>query len=108
MSYLFPLAFMANTYAMTVLLIFMGLAGNPSVAADFGIVQGATVALFYAFSANARSLILKKTAAISAQSIMASRLVLLIPLAGLAYLLSVSVAGVGQFLALSLIARRCV
>ena len=99
---------MANTYAMTVLLIILGLAGKPGMAAEVGIIQGATLALFYAFSANARSLILNQISKISAQSIMASRLVLLIPLAGVAYLLSVSTAGIAQFVAIALILRRSV
>lgn len=108
MSHLFPLAVMANTFAMTVLLITLGLTGQPAMAAEVGIVQGATLALFYAFSANARSLILSKSPAISAHSIMIGRLLLLIPLAAISYWLSVGVAGVGQSLAIILIARRCV
>ena len=108
MSYSFPLAFMANTFAMTCLLIALGLTGNSGMAADVGIVQGATLALFYAFSANARSLILNNTLAVSAQSIMIGRLLLLVPLAAISYWLSVDVAGVNSFLAFILIGRRCV
>ena len=85
MKYLFPTAFMANTFAMTILLIATGLAGNSAIAADIGIVQGATLALFYAFSANARSLILSKSSVVSAHSMMIGRLLLLIPLAAVSY-----------------------
>ena len=99
---------MVNTFAMTILLIMLGLAGKSGMAAEIGIIQGSTLALFYAFSANARSLILNQASKISAQSVMASRLVLLIPLAWLAYLLSVSTAGVEHFVAIALILRRCV
>lgn len=99
---------MLNTYAMTVLLVVLGLADQVTMAAEIGIVQGATLALFYAFSANARSLILNPASKISAQSIMASRLILLVPLAGATYLLSVVPAGVGSLLAIALILRRCV
>ncbi len=108
LNYLFPAAFMANTFAMTGLLIAFGLAGNTSMAADVGIVQGATLALFYAFSANARNLILNQASPVSAQSVMSARLFLMLPLAGAAYWLSVGLAGVEPFLATVLILRRCV
>jgi len=107
-NYLFPAAFMANTYAMTILLVVLGLAGKVDMAAEIGIVQGATLALFYAFSANARSLILNPASRIDAQSIMAARLMLIVPLAGVAYLLSIVPAEVDHFVAIALILRRCV
>ncbi|HOQ42087.1 MAG TPA: hypothetical protein PK178_08025 [Smithellaceae bacterium] len=93
---------------MTILLVVLGLADKVALAAEIGIVQGATLALFYAFSANARSLILNPSSGISAQSVMASRLILLVPLASAAYLLSVVPAGVDWLLAIALILRRCV
>lgn len=108
MSYLFPLAFMANMFAMTVLLIVLGLTGNSALAAEVGIVQGATLALFYAFSANARSLILSQSATVPASAILIGRVLMVIPLALLSYWLSVSIAGVGQALAIVLIIRRAV
>lgn len=108
MGYSFPLAFMANTFAMTCLLIALGLTGNSVMAAEVGIVQGATLALLYAFSANARSLILGKSATVSAYSVAIWRLSLLVPLAILSYWLSVNAAGVGALLAIILIARRCI
>src|SRR5690606_28628008 len=95
-NYLFPGAFMVNTYAMTILLVVLGLADKVALAAEIGIVQGATLALFFAFSANARSLILNPSSRVSAQSVMASRLILLVPLAGAAYLLSVVPAGMDR------------
>lgn len=99
---------MANAFAMTALLIALGLTGNSVMAAELGLVQGATLALLYAFSANARSLILSKSSAVSARSMMIARLLLLAPLAAVSYWLSVNVGGVEQSLALILIARRCV
>lgn len=107
-NYLFPSAFMVNTYAMTILLVVLGLADKVDLAADVGIVQGATLALFFAFSANARSLILNPASGVSAQLIMATRLILLIPLASGAYFLSTAPAEVNQLLAAALILRRCV
>lgn len=97
---------MVNTFAMTLLLVSLGLAGESELAAEIGIVQGATLALFYAFSANARSLILNESSQYSAGAIMLSRIVLVIPLALIAYWLSVKVAGVPYLLASVLILRR--
>jgi hypothetical protein len=99
---------MANSFAMTILLIVLGLTGKSAMAAEVGIVHGATLALLYAFSANARSLILSKSATVSAYSVVIWRLLLLLPLAAIAYWLSVNAAGVETFLAIILIARRCV
>lgn len=99
---------MANSFAMTILLIVLGLTGKSAMAAEVGIVHGATLALLYAFSANARSLILSKSATVSAYSVVIWRLTLLLPLAAISYWLSVSAAGVEALLAIILIARRCV
>lgn len=101
------MAVMANTFAMTALLIALGVSGNSSLAADIGIVHGASLALFFAFSANARSLILSKSSPVSAKSIMLARLILLMPLSVVSYFLSVG-AGVESHLAIVLILRRAV
>ena len=108
MNYLFPVAFMANTFAMTLLMIILSLAGNSSMAAEVGIIQAATLALFYTFSANSRSLILNDNSNITASSVMALRFVLIVPIAVMAYFLSVSSTGIEQFFAIALILRRCV
>lgn len=99
---------MANMFAMTVLLIALGLTGNSILAAEVGIVQGATLAVFYAFSANARSLILNKTVTVTASSVMAVRMLIVIPLALASYWLSVGAAGVTPVLAIILIIRRVI
>ena len=70
MSYLFPISFMLNTFSMTALLVALSLVGKSTIAADVGIVQGATLALFYAFSANARNMILNPSFRISARAIL--------------------------------------
>ena len=106
MSYLFPIAFMLNTFAMTAFLVVLGLAGKSTMAADVGIVQGATLALFYAFSANARSVILNPTSRISVRSVLLGRILLLGPLGILALYLSVYVTDVAGIFALALILRR--
>jgi hypothetical protein len=99
---------MANMFAMTLLLIVLGLSGHSAMAAEVGVVQGATLALFYAFSANARSLILNKASGVSAYSVMFWRFVLLAPLAVASYWLSVDVGQAHWLLTIILILRRCV
>lgn len=99
---------MANTFAVTVLLIVLGLAGHQVMAAEVGVVQAATLALLYAFSANARSLILSKTSGVSAYAVMSGRLLLMAPLAVASYWLSADVAGAEPLFAVILIARRCI
>ncbi len=105
--YLFPVAFLLNASSMTVLLIGVGALGNPEVAADIAIVQGATLAVFYAFSANARSIILGESTKVPWPLIFRSRMVLLLPLGGATLALSVYLTGAAPVLALALILRRC-
>jgi hypothetical protein len=52
--YLFPLAFLLNASSVTILLVAVGVMRQPEMAAKIAIVQGATPAEFFAFSANAR------------------------------------------------------
>lgn len=108
MNYLFPAAFALNTLAMTALLICFGLAGQSAMAADVGIVQGASLALFYALSANARSLILNQTKPLSAGAVMGSRLALILPVVSVTYWLSTAISSVNSCLVAILILRRCV
>lgn len=102
----YPLATLFNSYSMTGLLIAFGLFGYSQVAADIGIVQGATLALFYAFSANARNLILADDSDATASRLLQARLVLMLPLAAGAWMLSVNLVGVSESLATVLIIRR--
>lgn len=106
--YLFPLAFMLNAFAMTGILIILGLAGNNAMAAEVGIVQAATIALFYAFSANARSLMLNQQSPVDVADILYIRVLLLLPLSIAAYYLSSAVIEVELMLVLALIIRRAV
>jgi hypothetical protein len=107
MNYVFPAALMANTFSVTGLMIILGLAGETVMAADFGIVHGATVALLHSFSANARSLILNPASAIATGAILGSRLLLLMPLGLSSLWLSTNLGSVGAALALALTLRRC-
>lgn len=102
----FPLAALLNAFSMTALLVILGVAGYPELAASIGLVQGATLATFYVFSANARNLILAEGGEMAASRLLQMRLVLLLPLAGIAYFLSVAIGEVAAPLALVLILRR--
>lgn len=106
LKFLFPATFMANTFAMTGVMIVLSLGGKSELAADFGIVHGATLALFFAFSANARSLILNASSTISVSAILGARALLLVPLGALSLLLSTHLASVDALLAFVLVLRR--
>lgn len=102
----FPAAFMANTFAMMMVMIGLSLFGKPELAADFGLVHAATVALFYSFSGNARSLILGVEAGgAESASILRLRFFLVLPLAALAWALCAGVVEGGVFILL-LVLRR--
>ncbi len=107
-SNLFPIAFVINTFSMTGVLILLGLSGRSEMATEVGIVQAATVALFYAFSANARSLILNQHNPVAAADILHFRVLLLLPLSIAAYFLSSVAMEVDLTLVLALILRRAV
>jgi len=102
----FPVAFMANTFAMMVVMIGLSLFGRPELAADYGLVHGATVALFYSFSGNARSLILGESGRVDGAAILRLRLLLLLPLAVLAFALCIGVVDGGWLFVLLLVMRR--
>ncbi|MGP1717934.1 MAG: hypothetical protein ACTS9Y_12215 [Methylophilus sp.] len=92
---------------MTGLLIVCGLAGLNELAADIAITQAVTLALFSAFSANARNLILKSSSPLAANQLLYYRLIFLLPLLALAYWLS-SISNVNAFIALILLLRRSI
>jgi hypothetical protein len=108
MSYMFSIAFMANTLSMTAMLIIFSLSGQGHLAADLGIVQASTTALFYAFSANARNIVLATSNPDIAKSIFNIRAILLGPLILSTFWLSASLGGVEPYLAAILILRRSV
>lgn len=95
-----------NMFAMTGLLIFLGVLGYADMAAEVGIVQGATLAVFLAFSANARNLILGAGDYSPVKHLFFIRLVLLFPLALLSYFLSSQLVHLTGAVAALLIFRR--
>ena len=105
---IFPVSHLSNQMAMTGLLVGMGLLGNVQLAADIAIVQGAALALFFGFSGNARSVILKPGESTGIRSMLITRLVLMIPLSvGVFYLGSVF-GGAAWGVTAVLILRKCV
>lgn len=103
---IFPLAVLVNTYGMTALLLVMGLSGRLEIAAEIGLVQAATLALFYAFSANGRNLVLAAKTPGIAEQLMRVRLALVLPLAAGVFLLSLPAVSSDAFLVIVLIIRR--
>ena len=91
---------------MTILLIVVGLFGRADLAAELGIVQGALLATFYAFSANTRSLILQGHTDLTPDRLLSKRILAVPVLALASYLLCVNVAGIAPALATALILRR--
>lgn len=87
-------------------MIGLSLFGKPELAADFGVIHGATVALFYAFSGNARSLILSAQERVGASYILRLRCILLVPLYSLAIMLSFGLVASGFWIIMLLISRR--
>jgi len=108
MNHIFSAAFMANMLSMTAMLILFSIAGQSHMAADLGIVQASTSALFYAFSANARNIVLATSNPTLAKSIFNIRMILLAPLVLTAFWLSSTLGGVEPFFAGILILRRTV
>jgi hypothetical protein len=108
MGYIFSAAFMANMLSMTAMLILLSLTGKSHMAADLGIVQASTSALFYAFSSNARNIVLATSTSALAKSIFNLRLILLAPLVLVALWLNSKLGGVESTFAAILILRRAV
>ncbi len=105
----FPLVALLNSFATTALLLIFGLAGRPESAADIALVQAASLALFYAFSANARNLVLAdegRAGEAVVGALLKVRAVLMLPLACLTYMLAVIVGGAAASVAVVLIVRR--
>jgi hypothetical protein len=106
---LFPVASLLNSFSMTALLLAIGLLGRVELAADVALVQAATLALFFAFSANARNVVLASRTNLGsdeANAFLLTRLVLLVPLAATSFFLAVGVGGASIPLAIVLILRR--
>jgi len=105
--YAFSLAMAFNMFSMTLYMIFQTLLGNSEMAADVGIIQGASLAVFMAFSANARNRILGEDEGIILRQQFYFRCIIAIPLIIAAYFLSRGLVEVSGLVILLLIFRRC-
>ena len=99
---LYPLAYLALTSSLTILLIVIGLFGRAELAAELGIVQGALLATFYAFSANTRSLILQGHGDLTPDRLLSKRVLALPLLCVGSYVLCVTAAGIAPALAVQI------
>jgi hypothetical protein len=107
LRWLFPLVYLTVTHSTVGLMVIVGLFGNPILAADIALAQGATVATFHALSANTRMLILGQSNAVRLADLVRLRIFLVVPLAIAAFFLATAGAGVPAWLALALVVRRC-
>ena len=105
--YVFSIAIASNMFSMSALLVFLGLIGKAKFAADVGIVQAATLAVFFAFSANARNLVLRCKSDSALNQLLKFRFSLLPVLAFASYMLSVGIVDVSESFVFALIGRRC-
>lgn len=103
----FPLAIASNLFSVTALLIFFGVSGNSSLAADIGIIQGVSLTIFLAFSGNSRNLILRKSTDISYGQLVRFRVFFVLPFGALVYLVCQSFPELPESLVITLIVRRC-
>lgn len=104
---IFSLAIAFNLFSMTLYMISLSFVGNSEMAADVGIVQGASLAAFMAFSANARNLILGSDDGSALKQQFYFRLIMVIPLTVAAYFLSSNLVGISGVIVILLIMRRC-
>ena len=102
-----PISFLSSQLGMTGLLVALGLLGQTKLAVDVGIVQAATVALFFGFSGNARSVIFASESPTITLSFLVARLILILPLSVVAFYLGSVLGGVSFPLCAVLILRKC-
>jgi len=89
-------------------LVILGFAGKSVIVADLAIVHGASLALFYTFSANARNVILRDPSEDVIGYLSWSRILLSFPLGFIACWLAIHLSGVDVLLAIIIILRRIV
>jgi len=103
----FPAAIAWNMFSATCLLIILGITGRSDLAAEIGVVQAATLAIFMTFSANARNLILGDSTNLTDYHLFRFRAILLPFLAVMAFVLGRGVVAVPFWLTLAMVLRRC-
>ncbi len=104
--YLFPLGFAFNNFSTPLLIVAAGLSGKSEMAADLSLSQAAMIAVFFSFSGNARNLILKASDLSVSRSLWQLRVLSALPLAALAFLISLYASGVGIGLTSAMVLRQ--
>ena len=102
----FPLAIALSLFSTTAFLIVLAMLGRADLSAEVGVVQGASLGVFLAFSANGRNLILSAPNASRFLDLVRVRLVLLPVLCFGVWMLSTWVVPVEQWLIGGLVLRR--
>ena len=105
-SNVFSLAISFNMFSMTLYLIALSLIGEFELAADIAVIQGALMAVFLAFSANARNLILAGDMELLTSQFY-FRSILIVPLSVIVYFLSNVTVEASSFVIVLFIIRRC-
>ena len=102
----FPVAIALSLFSTTAFLIVLAILGNAELAAEVGVVQGASLGVFLAFSANGRNLILSAPNASRFLDLVRLRLFLVPLLCVGVWLLGTWVVPVEQWLVGGLVLRR--
>ncbi len=102
----FAVALLFNTYSTTALLLTVGLAGDMQLVVALAIVQGATLATFHLFSANARNLILGQGGADYTPEVVRLRGLLVVPLLVVGYVLAATIGHVDALIVIVVLVRR--
>ena len=104
--FVFPLAIALSLFSTTAFLIVLAILGNAELSAEVGVVQGASLGVFLAFSANGRNLILSAPNASRFLDLVRVRLFLVPLLCVGVWLLSTWVVPVEPWLIGGLVLRR--
>jgi hypothetical protein len=104
--FVFPLAIALSLFSTTAFLIVLAILGNAELSAEVGIVQGASLGIFLAFSANGRNLILRAPNTSRFVELVRVRLLLVPVLCLGVWLLGTWVVPVEQWLIGGLVLRR--
>lgn len=102
----FAFALLFNTYSITALLLTVGLVGDMQLVVALAIVQGATLATFHLFSANARNLILGQGGADYTPEVARLRGLLVVPLLVIGYVLAATIGHVDSLIVIVVLVRR--
>ena len=102
----FAFALLFNTYSTTALLLTVGLVGDMQLVVALAIVQGATLATFHLFSANARNLILGQGGADYTPDVVRLRGLLVVPLLVVGYVLAAIIGHVDSLIVIVVLIRR--